>query len=386
METALKNEVANPFGTVAPSHQTGGLVEVESQRAIAEVQAAMVIARKFPRDPIAVMDRILAACTRPSLAESALYSYSRGGSEITGPSIRLAEVLAQTWGNMQFGIRELDQTAGESTVEAYAWDIENNVRQVKVFKVKHLRSTKKGTFKLEDPRDIYELTANQGARRLRACILGVIPGDVIEAAQKQCETTLTTKMAITPELLSRMIEKFAEFGVTKEQVEKRIQRRIDAITPALMVQLGKIANSLKDGMSSPSDWFEPVAPTTPPSGSKTESVKDKLKGDVSDIATSIERKEASTPSPEPPPGYATLPSGSNKTGADTYDPAAFRTALSKKLLDATHLYEEKDRKGMRDHFFRTFKVEKVTDLPEESFAEAEDMVNEMIALAPKKGA
>ena len=361
METALKNEVANPFGTVAPSHQTGGLVEVESQRAIAEVQAAMVIARKFPRDPIAVMDRILAACTRPSLAESALYSYSRGGSEITGPSIRLAEVLAQTWGNMQFGIRELDQTAGESTVEAYAWDIENNVRQVKVFKVKHLRSTKKGTFKLEDPRDIYELTANQGARRLRACILGVIPGDVIEAAQKQCEATLTTKMAITPELLSRMIEKFAEFGVTKEQVEKRIQRRIDAITPALMVQLGKIANSLKDGMSSPSDWFEPVAPTTPPSGSKTESVKDKLKGESSDT------------------------SGSNKTGVDTYDPAAFRAALSKKLLDATHLYEEKDRKGMRDQFFRTFKIEKVTDLPEESFAEAEHMVDEMIALAPKKG-
>ena len=40
------------------------------------------------------MDKILQACTRPSLAEGALYSYSRGGSEITGPSIRLAEVAA----------------------------------------------------------------------------------------------------------------------------------------------------------------------------------------------------------------------------------------------------------------------------------------------------
>lgn len=362
MESAIKNEVANPFGTVAPSHQTGSLVEVESQRAIAEVQAAMVIARKFPRDPIAVMDRILAACTRPSLAESALYSYSRGGSEITGPSIRLAEVLAQTWGNMQFGIRELDQTAGESTVEAYAWDIENNVRQVKSFKVKHLRSTKKGTFKLEDPRDIYELTANQGARRLRACILGVIPGDVIESATKQCEATLTTKIAITPELLVRMVEKFAEFGVTKEQIEKRIQRRIEAITPALMVQLGKISNSLKDGMSSPSDWFDSVTPPVPPSGSKTESVKDKLRDSGSGD---------------------TIP-GKNPVAEAPSDPSVFRSALSKKLLDAIHLYEEKDRKGIRDHFFSTFKIEKVTDLPEESFTEAERIIDEIVALAPNK--
>ena len=277
----MENAVQNPFGNQVATveSRSSALVEVESQRAIAEVQAAMIIARKFPRNQIEVMDRILSACTRPGLAETAMYAYSRGGSDITGPSIRLAEVLAQEWGNIQFGIRELDQANGESTVEAYAWDIERNVRQVKSFKAKHIRATKKGTYKLEDPRDIYEMVANQGARRLRACILGIIPGDVVEAAQKQCEITLTTKIVITPELLTRMLERFAEYGVTKEQIEKRIQRRIDAITPALMVQLGKISNSLKDGMSSPSDWFESSASAESPTTSKTESVKDKLRKD-----------------------------------------------------------------------------------------------------------
>ena len=163
-----------------------------------EVQAALVIAKKFPRDQVAAMDRILQACTRPSLAERALYQYARSGTDITGPSIRLAEMLAQNWGNIQFGIRELDQRNGESTVEAFAWDMETNTRQVKVFQVRHERHTKQRSYALEDPRDIYELVANQGARRLRACILGVIPGDVVEEAQHQCDVTLATKAQVTP--------------------------------------------------------------------------------------------------------------------------------------------------------------------------------------------
>lgn len=254
--------LANPFqqsGKTAA--QATSLVEVESQRAIQEVQAAMVIAKKFPRDPIAAMDRILNACSRPTLAEGALYSYAKGGAEVSGPSIRLAEAVAQSWGNIQFGIRELSQSKGESTVEAFAWDVETNTRQVKIFQVPHIRYKRSGSQALTDPREIYELVANQGARRLRACILGVIPGDVIESAQRQCEVTLKTSCDVSPDAQARMIDAFAPYGVTREMIEKRIQRRLDTITPALMVQLKKIYASLRDGMGQISDWFD--APQQP---------------------------------------------------------------------------------------------------------------------------
>ena len=66
------------------------LVEVENQRAMAEVQGAIVLAKRFPRNQVESLDRIQIACQRPGLAEQALYTYSRGGTEITGPSIRLA--------------------------------------------------------------------------------------------------------------------------------------------------------------------------------------------------------------------------------------------------------------------------------------------------------
>jgi hypothetical protein len=232
------------------------MAEVATQREVAEVQAAMILAKKFPRNPLEALDRILVTCQRPGLAEGALYSYSRGGTEITGPSIRLAEGIAQIWGNIQFGIRELEQRNGESTVESFAWDIETNTRQVKVFQVKHERHTKKGKYTLEDPRDIYEMTANQGARRLRACILGIIPGDVVEEAVKQCEETLKAKADLSPDALKKMMDSFAVYKVTKEMIEKRIQRKIESITASQKVSLGKIYNSLKDGMSAPADWFD----------------------------------------------------------------------------------------------------------------------------------
>ena len=250
----------NPFQSTQTREQNA-LTETSAAREISEIQAAMVIAKRFPRDPVVCMDRILQACTRPTLAEGALYSYSRGGSDITGPSIRLAEAMAQLWGNIHFGIRELSQGKGESTVEAFAFDLETNTRQVKVFQVPHIRYTRSGSKKLDDPRDIYELIANQGARRLRACILGVIPGDVTETAVKQCETTLHTTADVSPERIQAMVKAFEEnYGVSKEAIQKRIGRRVDAMTPALLIQLKKIYQSLKDDMSKPGDWFEVSEP------------------------------------------------------------------------------------------------------------------------------
>jgi DNA-binding FadR family transcriptional regulator len=295
----------NPFPTsgnnalAVKPQQANALMEVEQQRAIAEVQSAIILAKRFPRNQIEAMDRILVACQRPTLAEQALYSYSRGGSDITGPSIRLAEAIAQSWGNLQFGIRELSQANGESTVEAYAWDVETNTRQVKIFQVPHVRFTKSnGRKTLEDPRDIYEAIANQGARRLRACILGIIPGDVVEAAVSQSEQTLKAKADTSPEALKKLVDAFESYKVSKEQIEKKIQRHLDAITPAQIVSLRKIYNSLKDGMSGPADWFEVDTDAEP---AKTSNVNETLKNKLRDRkkAEVIPEPEQPEPSQEP---------------------------------------------------------------------------------------
>lgn len=273
-----RDEPTNPFSNQAVVVKPqGAMAEAESQKGIAEIQAALVIGKRNPRDQAQAMDNILNACTRRSLAEQALYSYSRGGTEITGPSIRLAETLAQNWGNIRFGIHEIEQRPGMSIVKAFAWDVQTNTMQEKIFQVAHKRHTKKGAYALDDPRDVYELIANNGARRLRACILGVIPGDVVEAAVSQCETTLATSETITPDSIKKMADAFKAFGVTTDMIEKRIQRRMDTITSPQMVQLRKIYTSIKDGMSGPGEWFEIPEGQATTAATATETVREKLK-------------------------------------------------------------------------------------------------------------
>lgn len=232
--------------------------EMVTSRQTQEVQGQIIMAKKFPRDYVASCNRIMQACQRKGLAEKAMYEYPRGGQKVVGPSIRLAEALAQNWGNISFGIVELEQRPGESQVMAYAWDLETNTRQEKIFSVPHIRSKKDGNVPLTDPRDIYEMVANQGARRLRSCILGIIPGDVVENAMEQCNKTLigqNEKPII--DLVKEMAAIFEkEFSVPLEAIEKYIGCKSTVFSMNDLVRLKRVYTSLKDGIAKREEIFE----------------------------------------------------------------------------------------------------------------------------------
>lgn len=237
-------------------------VQTTVGRYMQEIQGMVFMAKQYPRDQFAAWQRIKEACSRKSLAEVASYEYPRGGEKVSGPSIRLAEVLAQCWGNMTYGVTELEQRAGESDCMAYAWDLETNVRAEKTFTVKHERKARGRVQKLADPRDVYEMVANLGARRQRACILAVIPKDFVDAAVEECEKTLMgdNKEPIA-DRLKKMLDKFSELGVTKEMVEKRQGYGFEAFTEKDILSLGRVYNALKDDMGRREDYFEVARPT-----------------------------------------------------------------------------------------------------------------------------
>lgn len=279
--------VINIYGDVdAPANNRSTTTEMVISRQAQEVQAAMVIAKKFPRSETESFNRIMRACKRKTLAEQSMYEFPRGDTKVTGPSIRLAEAMAQNWGNLDFGIVELEQKNGESQVMAYAWDLETNTRQTKIFSVPHIRATKRGNIPLKDPRDIYEMVANQGARRLRACILGVIPGDVIDAAIAQCSATLLDNGGVPLiDLIRQVTVTFEEkYGVTIPMLEKYIGCKSESFTMNDLMRLKKVHKSLQDGMAKREDYFQ-LAPT-PDDGEVTDPFKDKGKGAKKDGAES----------------------------------------------------------------------------------------------------
>ena len=143
---------------------------------------------------------------------------------------------------------------------AYCWDIETNTRECKIFVVKHQISTKIGMKVLTDPRDIYELVANQGERRKRACILNIIPGDVVDAALERCNKTLSAGNRNMPPLIDRLrditghLQKY--FSVPLASVEKYYGYTLDAFTEMDFQNLVGIYNALREGGAKREDYFQ----------------------------------------------------------------------------------------------------------------------------------
>jgi len=262
----------NPFGNgqdvaIRPQAALGALASVEQQRALGEIQAQIMLAKTYPRDPQQAVDNILRDCSRVSLAQAGQYEYARGGTSISGPSIKLLEAIARRWGNITSGFKVIHSENDASEVICYAWDLETGYRDERQFSVRHIRDTRKGPVKLIDEREIYELIANMSQRRKRACLQAVIPADVIEAATEQCQETLASNVDTSVEGLKKLLKAFSEFGVTQAQIEQRIQCRLDAISPGQVTQLSRIYASLKDGISTPSQFFraaDPPRQQTPP--------------------------------------------------------------------------------------------------------------------------
>ena len=234
-----------------------GTVAIEASRAIAEAQGKLVIAKRFPRDEVQAYNRVAQACQRKGIAEKAFYSYNRGGGTVSGPTIRFAEELARCWGNIDYGIKELSQDEGKSEMQAYAWDLETNAQSVQNFTNPHIREVGGKAKILTSQRDIYEINANMGARRLRSRILAILPTDLVDMAIAECKKTLAgNNDEPLIDRVKKMVVAFDKIGVKQDQLEKRLGRKIDTMTIDDFTDYIGIYNAIKQGESKIADWFE----------------------------------------------------------------------------------------------------------------------------------
>lgn len=299
-----------------------GAMDVAKSRGAQEVQAMVIMAKKFPRNQVVAEKRILDACKRKGLAETSQYSFPRGGQAVEGPSIRLAEVLAQNWGNLDYGVMELDRVDGVSTMMAYCWDLETNTRKTQVFTVAHVRDTKRGRQKLSDERDVYEMTANQGSRRVRSCILAIIPGDIVDAAVAECDRTISGSAGgkSMKERISEMAKMFEKFNVTSELIEKKLGHplTVERTTETEMLQMKKIYLAIQDNMAKAEDYFDVPKPAA---AIEPNSLKARAQAAATNTTQPVEKpgaSEAATVGAELGNGSSDAPTG---LGAFFTDPA-----------------------------------------------------------------
>ncbi|WP_030169103.1 hypothetical protein [Streptomyces sp. NRRL S-813] len=218
----------------------GQATAVEQSRAVAEVQAAIYVARQFPRDVGRSRAAMQAACGSMALAEKAFYRFPRAGGAVEGSTIHLAKTLAQAWGNIQYGVSEMrrDDDHRQSEMQAWAWDVEANTRHVLTFVVPHAKFAKGKVEALIDLRDIYENNANNGARRLREAIFAVIPDFFIDEAEELCRETLAKGDGKPlPERIDGAVKVFQQLGINPDRLEQKLGRPREQWNGADIAQL-----------------------------------------------------------------------------------------------------------------------------------------------------
>ncbi len=242
----MSTDIDRMVGPSAPARVTQ-TTAVEQSRAVAEVQAAVVVAQQCPRDATKALDEMRTSCRTKGLAERAFYSVPNRGS---GPSVHLARELARIWGNVQYGVKELsrDDAAGMSEVLAFAWDVQTNTRSERTFQVPHERMKGRDRQKLTDLGDIYLMNQNVGARAVRECIFTILPPWLVEEAQDVCHATLRDGGGKPlAQRVSEAVGAFDRIGVSVERLERTVGRPSARWTDGDVARLGIDFRSVERG-------------------------------------------------------------------------------------------------------------------------------------------
>jgi hypothetical protein len=306
-ETGLATRTEQSF-ELAP---TAGAAEKQF-----EIQSAIVIAKRFPRNEDAAFEKLMKASKRMSFAEDAAYSFPRGSTNVEGPSVNLAREAARVWGNVRFGLDVIRDDEETRQIRAWAWDMESNVRVSAEDDFKKLIQRKQkggGTLWVKpDERDLRELTNRRGAILVRNCLLQIVPKDLIEDAMARCKDTIRKGAEQDPETArKRLILAFSEINVSPEMLEDALGHKLAECSPAEIAELRKIYKSIADGNST---WYEFANPK------KAEPEKGTL--NVSDLKPSAEENRGhgnenlSQVAPKSTPPADPKPKSTSKSKAD----------------------------------------------------------------------
>lgn len=235
----------------------------EAATSLAEIKAAIVMARELPRNENAVFQKLMEACKRKSFAVLAEYSYPRGQSKISGPSVNLAREAAKIYGNMRWGLRVISDSEQKITIEGWAWDVENNVKAEYPDTFKKLvyrRATKDRAagWYPPDERDLRELIFRRGAIVVRTAILNVLPRDYIDDAIGMARITKAKDIKDPAAEKKTLIMRFGELGVSVAKIDKYIKTSEWTIED--LVELGAILTAVKDGAAKLEHYFGEKSP------------------------------------------------------------------------------------------------------------------------------
>ena len=230
----------------------------------ATIDTQISTAKAYPRNVKRSVENSIAIVTLDSeTASTCTYSLPRGGKPITGPTVHLAKILAQNWGNLRCEAKVVEIGQKQITSQAVAFDLENNLA-IKV-EVKRSIMDKNGKRYSDDMVTVTGNAAN--AIALRNAILSVIPKAIVDKVYNEAKHTITGDLSDKTKLIAKrkkVMDGFIEtYGLTEKEVLNAIGKAaVEHLTQDDLVVLIGIGQAIKDGDTTVQEAFRAKQTTT----------------------------------------------------------------------------------------------------------------------------
>ncbi len=232
----------------------------------AEIDVQIETAKRYPRDLKSFKRRATEMATMDQeTAESCFYVLKRTDKYgqikyIEGPSVRLAEIVVSTWGNIRAACRFVGDDGKSVTCQATCHDLESNV----AICVEVQRSVT-GKNKKRFSQDVVTLTVNSAnSVALRNAVFKAVPMAFVKEIYAMARAVAVGDTKTLDQRRTKCLETFAKIGVTAQQVcEFAEVASVDAIGLDELAKLIGLFTAIKNGDTTVEEAF-PKPDLTPP--------------------------------------------------------------------------------------------------------------------------
>lgn len=224
----------------------------------AEVDIQIATAKQYPRDLQQVLNKIGTYATMDKeTAEDCFYVLRREGangqsSVIEGLSVRMAEIIASSWGNLRVQSRIIGNDGKMITAQATCHDLETNLAVSK--EVKRRITNKNGKTYSEDMQVVTGNAASSIA--FRNAVLAVIPKAVTKRIINEVKKVALGQSIDLEQSRQNVLAYFGKLGVTNEQIFHYLGiKAIEQIDKQMIFELRATRNAIEEGTTTVKETF-----------------------------------------------------------------------------------------------------------------------------------
>lgn len=266
-------------------------VQIVSESALslitkAEIDVQISTAKAFPRSIKTFLEKAESMATvSEAVAESCNYALPRGGKTVSGPSVRLAEIVCSAYGNIRAGARVIANDGKTVTAQGVCHDLETNnsiTVEVKrsILQNEYVNGKRTGRM-ITMNQDMQTVTGNAACKiAYRNAVFTVVPAALIEPIYEKTKEVAKGTAETLPQRRDKAVKYFKDLGVTEKQICEVLElKKIEDIDLDKLSVLRGMVAMIKNGESTVKDLFEPEQKNEDAKKAAADKLKD-LKGEL----------------------------------------------------------------------------------------------------------